>query len=113
MSNPFKYTLVIGAVSFLLSCGGTQKTPEGIIHKDEMITIMTEMELTQALVKLKRSAKDTINEQLLYDELFKEFNTSEEEFNKSIAHYCKNPKLLMKMYGKVIENLTRKQSERD
>lgn len=111
MNNLSKYSLIIGLTFLVLSCGTTKEPSEGVIAEEEMIAVLTEIELTQALIKLKRSAKDTINEQLLYDEVYKEFNTSEEAFNKSIAYYSEAPKQLMKMYGKVIENLTRKQSE--
>jgi len=76
-----------------------------------MIEIMVDIELTEALIELKSSMKDTINEKALYHEVFNSYSISEVEFNKSLVHYCKDPKSLMEMYGKVIENLTKKQSE--
>ncbi len=100
-------------VCFLLfSCGTQQKEiPNDVITKEKMIEVMTEVELTQALIRLKASTQDTINEQQLYNEVYMEFDISEEKFNKSLEYYCKDPNQLKEMYNKVIENLTKKQSE--
>lgn len=107
-----KYLIIVGSVFMLLACGGgNSKTPEGVIPKDKMIEVIAEIELTQALIKLKSSTQDTINEQELYNEVYQDYNISQEKFNRSLKHYCENPKSLMNMYGKVIENLTKKQSE--
>ena len=111
MKDQLKYFIVVGFALFFLSCGGGKnEAPEGVIVKDKMVEVMTEIELTQALVKLN-SFEEAIDEQQLYDDVFTSFNTSQEIFNKSLEHYCKDPKLLMEMYAKVIENLTKKQSE--
>ena len=95
----------------LMSCGSKDEIPAEVIPKNIMIEVMTEMELTQALVKLKNSTQDTINEQQLFEEVYISYDISENKFNTSLAYYCKDPKLLMNMYGKVLENLTKKQSE--
>jgi hypothetical protein len=112
MENQFKYFIIIGLSFMLFSCEANKEDiPVGVISKDKMIEVMTEIELTQALIKLKNSTQDTINEQQLYNEVYDEFDISEGEFNTSIDYYCKEPRPFMLMYGKVIENLTKKQSE--
>lgn len=85
--------------------------PKDVIQKDKMIDMMTEIELTQALIKLKYSTQDTINGAVLYNEVYKEFGVSKEVFNTSLSYYCEDPNTLMQMYSSVIENLTKKQSE--
>ncbi|MGB0881477.1 MAG: DUF4296 domain-containing protein [Vicingaceae bacterium] len=111
MNELNKYTIIIIGL-LLFSCGANkEEIPAGIIPKEEMITVMTEIELTQALIKLKTSTQDTINEQQLFEEVYADFDISEDQFNNSLAFYCKDPKLLRDMYNKVIENLTKKQSE--
>ncbi len=112
MKNQLKYYIFLTLSIVLFSCGNNlDEIPEGIIPKGEMIEVMSEIELTQALIKLKLSTQDTVNQQQLFQEVYNEFGVSEEQFNNSLTHYCKDPKLLMNMYGKVIENLTKKQSE--
>ncbi|MDG1476238.1 MAG: DUF4296 domain-containing protein [Vicingaceae bacterium] len=111
MIDQLKYFLIIALTFWLMSCGGKDEIPAEVIPKEKMIDVMTEIELTQALIKLKYSTQDTINEQQIFNEVYTDFDISEEKFNVSITYYCKDPKLLMNMYIKVMENLTKKQSE--
>lgn len=94
-----------------MSCGANEEIPAEVIAKDKMVEVMTEIELTQALIRLKNSTQDTINEQQLFNEVYTAFDISENKFNTSLEYYCKDPKLLMNMYIQVMENLTKKQSE--
>jgi len=111
MKNQLKYFIVIGSL-VMLSCGSDEDyVPEGVIAKEKMIEVMVDVELTQALIKLKTSTRDTINERQIYNEVYNTYSISEEDFNNSLKYYCKKPKLLLEMYGLVIENLTKKQSE--
>jgi hypothetical protein len=111
MENQIKYFIILTMLTFFSCSNSDDLVPEGVLDKDDMIVVMAEIELTQALIKLKSSTIDTINERQLYNEVYIEYNISEEEFNNSLNHYCKDPALLKEMYGKVIENLTKKQSE--
>jgi hypothetical protein len=111
MKDQLKYFIVLVTIVMFSCNSDADIVPEGVLGKEKMIEVMVEIELTQALVKLKSSTIDTINERQLYNEVYSAYNVSEEEFNNSLDHYCKDPKLLMDMYGKVIEDLTKKQSE--
>jgi len=111
MKNQLKYFIILVALVMFSCNNGEDLPPEGVLAKDKMIEVMVEIELTQALIKLKSSTLDTLNERHLYDEVYNAYDISEEEFNNSLEHYCKYPKLLLSMYRKVIENLTKKQSE--
>jgi len=111
MKDQFKYFIIVVTIA-LFSCNSdVDNYPKGIIAKEKMVNVMVEVELTQALIMMKSSAKDTINEREIYNEVFSAYNISEEEFNNSLDYYCKDPKALMDMYGQIIENLTKKQSE--
>lgn len=113
MKNLLKYIILLVFTSFFLACGDAEEElPAGVIVEDNMIEVITEIELTQALVKLKFSNQDsTVNQQQLFNEVYRDFNVSEEQFNSSLAYYCKDPKLLEGMYVKVINNLSEKQAE--
>ena len=76
-----------------------------------MVEIITEIELTQALLKVKIANQDTVNQKQLFDETFNQFDISEKEFNTSLIYYCKEPKLLEEIYVKVINNISKRQAE--
>jgi hypothetical protein len=104
-----KYTVII---LVFVSCGNRgNKAPENIIQKDVMVEVITEIELTQALLKLKIANQDTINQNQLFEEVYDESDISEEEFNNSLVFYSKEPKLLEEMYIKVINNISKEQAE--
>ena len=95
-----------------ISCGGEEKEiPGNIIPEDKMIEVITEVELTQALIKLKFSQTDTIEKQQLFNQVYEQFDVSEEQFNLSLDYYCKKPKQLHDMYIEVISKLSERQAE--
>jgi len=112
MEKQLKYFIFFALTLVLFSCANnSEETPEGVIPKDKMIEVLGEIELTQALIKLKLSTQDTVNQEQLFNEVYDEFSITQDQFNNSLTYYCEDPKSLMNMYGKVIEDLTKKQSE--
>jgi len=96
----------------ILSCNNQVKdVPEDIISEDKMVEVITEIELTQALIKLKFLHQDTLNPQQLFNEVYSDFNVSKEQFNKSLAFYSQEPKTIENIYVKVIINLSKRQAE--
>ena len=83
--------------------------PKNLILEDKMVEVITETELTQALIKLKLSNQDTINKQQLFKQVYADFNISEEQFNNSLAYYAQVPRDLMLIYEDVITKLSEKQ----
>ena len=103
----FIFTLAI------LSCNNNNNViPKDIIPKEKMVAVITDIELTEALIKLKFSNKDSsINQGKLFNEVYQNHNTSEEHFNESIEYYSKQPKVLDSIYVKVIAKLSQIQAE--
>ncbi len=104
----------------LISCASPEKEiPKDVIPKEKMVGLITEVELTQALIKLKSANKDTIESKsemfegihTNFEELFKEFSTTEEQFNNSLTYYGQKPETLENIYLRVINNLSKKQAE--
>ena len=105
-----KYIVVV--CCFLISCKDeVENLPEGIIARDKMVDVIAEVELTQALIRLKLSARDTVNQKSLYTQVYQKFEISETEFNNSLDYYCSNPKEMMDVYLEAIENLSERQLE--
>lgn len=111
MKFSIKYIIIVSC--FLFSCETKENAlPENLIPKKEMVVIISEIELTQALIKLKFSNQDSINAHLMYDEVYNSFNISKEQFNQSLSFYCKDPRVAEDIYLEAIERLSEKQVEK-
>jgi uncharacterized protein DUF4296 len=112
MKLNLKHILFLIIPMVLLSCSTDDELPKDIIPENEMVNVLTEIELTQALIKLKFSDKDTlVNQTQLFNEVYTEHNTSEEQFNKSLDYYSKQPKVLDSIYVRVVTKLSEKQAK--
>jgi hypothetical protein len=95
-----------------VSCNNEQEINQNVLSQDQMVEVITEIELTQAFVKLKSASRDTLFDQKqVFNNKLKELNISQEQFNNSLNYYCKQPKVLEGIYVKVINNLSEKQEK--
>ena len=104
------YTLILFGI--LISCTEQEDSlPDYLIERGKMVEVISEIELTQALIKIKGTTKDTISSQKLYNQVFEEFDISEEQFTKSLAFYCNTPIQVEGLYLDAIERLSERQAE--
>jgi hypothetical protein len=107
-----RHIIFIATTVLLLCCNNIIESPDDILPEEKMVEVIAEIEFTQALIKLKISTKDSlINQAQLFNEVFKKFNTSENQFNKSLAYYSEQPKTLDSIYVNVITKLSKRQAE--
>ena len=107
-----KYSLFLVFATTLFACGSDEQTiPEGIIDRGELINIVVDVEVAQALIRFKLSHGDTLNQDQIFNEVYNNHHISQEEFNRSLAYYCKEPKDLEGLYADVITALYEKQVE--
>lgn len=107
-----KYILSLFFFGALLACGNNEEViPEGVMDKAQLIDVMVDVELTQALIKFRLSHKDTLNQDHFFNKVYENHNTSEEEFNNSLAFYSKDPKELEGLYVEVITAISEKQAQ--
>jgi hypothetical protein len=112
MKKKLKYIIFLALSVFLITCGGNEKKiPEGIIPREKMVEIITEIELTQALIKVEFSNQDTLNQKHLFNQIYSSFKVSEEQFNTSLSFYCNNPKILEEIYVQTIIKLSKNQAK--
>lgn len=86
--------------------------PSDIIPKDSMVYIMMDVHLAEAAVKT--AAADTnykLNIKTYYDLIYKKYNITDSNFNKSLKFYTDNPVLLEQIYQKIAEEMSRKEAE--
>ncbi|PCI99865.1 MAG: hypothetical protein COB15_03510 [Flavobacteriales bacterium] len=112
MKLMLKYLLFLTVTLALFSCEEKDEhVPEEILGRDKMIEVMVDVEMAQALIRFKLSRHDTINQNIIFKEVYEEHNTSEEEFNNSLAFYCKDPKGVEGLYIDVINKLSEKEAK--
>ena len=104
------FLLIFFSFFWILSCENKHNASKDLIPKDKMVEAIAEIEITQALVKLKFN-RDTISSQELYKQMFDSLGISEERFNKSMKFYCKSPLEMDSIYTKTIDVLEAKIKE--
>ena len=93
----------------LLSCSTTEEIPKEVLEVEVMVDIVVDIELSQAVYKLKFANKDSLDYQQLVENTFGQFNTTQEIFNNSLAYYSKHPKKMEDIYNQAIIRLTERQ----
>ena len=107
MKSKVVYIVVL---AFFVSCSEQEQRPKEVLTEDQMVEVIAEVELTQALIKLKFSNPDTIvDRQELYNQVYNSFNITEEQFNASLTYYCQQPKVIEGIYVGVITRLSEEQ----
>jgi len=105
-----KYITLFFSVTFFLSACKGDKTPDGILDHDQMITLLTQVHIvdgslysvTQNPDSLYKYGKDR------YLSLFKTYHTDSVQFRKSLKYYTTQPVELSAMYDQVLANLKQK-----
>ena len=110
--NIFKFYLIIVIILFS-SCNSNNenKIPDGIIPESKMITIITDLHLTDATLNIKHISKRSNNKEIAkyYKSVLKKYGYSRLQFNKSIEYHSDEPEKLDEIYDKVLEELSKKQ----
>ncbi|MBL3656194.1 DUF4296 domain-containing protein [Fulvivirga sediminis] len=96
---------------FLVGCSSSDDVPEGILHKDEMISIMLDMYLAEGKVNNLRITRDSslaifnAYEKALYDK----HKVSDSVYRESLTYYYDHPIQLEMVYESVLDSLNLKQ----
>lgn len=88
---------------FLLSCSNHQP-PVGVIDKDRMIRILTDIQLAEGALnrRLYRGENAFDLTKQYYDSLFATYGITQADFDSSLAYYGRNPALMEKIFDGVI-----------
>lgn len=100
---------------FLIACGGdnqTEKTPETILSEEEMIAILTDINIMEAAINLKirdegvKAAQDSS----LYFNIYEAHQITKEKFDESMKYYSAQPNVFSNIYAEVLNELSRRQA---
>jgi len=96
------------------SCGNGNKIkiPEGILCKDTMVEVLTDIHLVKASQQMG-IALDTLDtsRRTPFDYVWKKHHITEEEYNNSLSFYTQNPNMLDSIYENVLNNLSKQKAE--
>ncbi len=109
----FSLCLCVFAVLILFSCSNKPiDTPKNILTKTEMVPVLVDMHLVQAVVGVNQqsdSLRYSINDYV--SSIFKLHHITKEKYDSSLQFYTAHPELLDEIYAEVINELSKKQSE--
>lgn len=91
----------------------TKPIPSGIIDKETMVNIIVDVNLSEAIFRLKQPSypQDSNYVRAYYDVIFNKYKISKEQFNSSLKYYTKHPEKFGEIYDETLNRLTRMQSE--
>ena len=97
----------------LFSCGRREvKIPNDILAKQEMVPLLVDIHLAQAVVGMNQINDSTgygMNDYLL--SILQTHHLTKVKYEKSLAFYSSKPELLEGIYQEVINELSKKQGE--
>ncbi len=106
------HIILLGFLLFSIACH-SGNAPEGVIPKNEFITILTEVHIADAVLTEKglydRKLKDSTES--YYNYIFVKYNINRAKFDKSLQYYGKNTEEFEQMYHQVIYNLKQKSAQ--
>ena len=101
-------------ICLLFACSNSdEKIPENILSETKFELLLKEIHLVEATFELHKTkgmgkAKNELANS--YQNIYSEYAISEEDFKTSLEYYSVNPEKLEKIYGKVLEELTKERA---
>jgi hypothetical protein len=87
--------------------------PDDVLDHDKFVLVMTDVQLLEATSrkKLIRDGDPKERTAQFYKQLFDKHEITEEEFKRSYLWWNSEPELMVEVYEKVLENLSRLEEE--
>ena len=101
--------LFFSVLIFLAACNGEHK-PDGLIKKDQMITLLTEVHIVDGSMYNLMQVPDTLCKYGTgrYLAMFKKYNTDSVQFKNSFKYYSAHPDIMQSIYEQVSKNIKQK-----
>lgn len=94
---------------FLAACKGGG-TPNGIINKEQMTNLLTEIHIVDGSMYSVMQVPDTLYKYSTgkYLAVFKKYHTDSIQFRKSFKYYTSEPEVLQSIYEQIAKNIKQK-----
>jgi hypothetical protein len=88
--------------------------PENLLPPEKMVEVITQMHLADALVMSLPNAVDSaaIHRKAMYDFIYQKLKVNEQDFQSSFNYYKMMPEQIDSIYGHVIEELGKLESQK-
>jgi hypothetical protein len=95
-----KYIILFFLVSLFLASCGSNDTPEGILKKPQMLSLLTDIHILDGELYNVPQQSDSLYKYGTnkYKALFKRHHTTDAQFRKSLDFYSKQPEVIQEMY---------------
>jgi hypothetical protein len=105
-----KYISLFFLVLLYLTACKNDDVPEGVLKKPQMISLLTDLHLTDGQVYTVPQVPDSMYKYTSekYKALFKRHHTTDAVFKKSLKYYTAQPEVIMDMYDKIEATLKAK-----
>lgn len=100
---------------FTFSCSSETELdvkPADLISEEKMIDVLIDVHITESALSLKNFNRDSSLKLFVYykEDIFKEHQISEKQFQESYDYYARHSKQFDHMYAIVIDSLTVKEA---
>lgn len=101
-------------ILFLSLSACTRGIPKEVIPPAKMASVLADIHIVDGYLSTLNTA-DTIKKvsARYYDAVYKKYNTDSAAYNRSLAYYYKNPKILDELYTKITKNLEKQKARVD
>ncbi|WP_338221618.1 DUF4296 domain-containing protein [Algoriphagus sp. oki45] len=100
--------ILLLALVLVFSCTGKKNPPAGILSEDQMVMVLTDIQLTEGKVSALPVSYDSsqVLYSLLEKEVFLKHSVSDSLFTQSMLYYLEDAKAMEQIYARVIDSLT-------
>ncbi len=104
-----KQLFLVIALFLLTSSCQEEKLPKGILEKQKMVSVITDIQLVDSYVTQipYNDTLATLQSSEYYKAIYRKYKISRKDFDKSLQYYSKQPKVLDSMYSQVLTNLNK------
>lgn len=97
--------LLLAPLAWVTACG--EKTPEGILSRQEMVKIMEDLYLSEEKVNHLSLSRDSAKQvaAFLQEKVFESSNVNDSVFMKSFDYYMERPAQLELIYTALVDTL--------
>jgi hypothetical protein len=104
----YRILVVLIIVGLFLGCNNREAENHNILAKEDMVSIIVEIELIQAAFKVEKGAEQ-FNLEEVSNSVFESYHATKQQFDESLLHYSKQPQEMENIYNDVISILSQKQ----
>ena len=98
---------ILSILILVLSCQRKDKVPEGILTRDQMVSVMSELYVLEQKLSTLGIKRDSIAQifQEMKDPIFENAGITDSVFKRSLNYYMDHPQVLEGIYTSLVDSL--------